>query len=352
MSEQPCVKYQQLAELIKTLGNDDPDWVAIILFVRNLLTRLTVYSDEKKVEIQREVFAELANKDFSKEGLERVVVMLDMFLMQTIGTLELEEALAQEKRSAAALLNEMREIMESMHGNADRRSHRMDVFKEEAVGAIKSEKDRSLIVSKVRDMIQDLVVEFKEEARELQDKANTLERTASFDPLLIDLHNRRALEAFLNEAVQEVVDKGRSLCMMMIDVDHFKRVNDTYGHQAGDDVLRALSRIISAHAMQYHGYTARYGGEELVVVVQGMDEEQASVKAEAIRADVDNYDFRIRTDGKLCDPPIQFTVSIGVAQCASGWGITELIHAADSALYQAKERGRNQVVSVAVSGKN
>ncbi len=157
---------------------------------------MTVYSEEKKGEIQREVFAELAKKDFSETGFDTILAMLDMYIMQTIGTLELEESLAQEKRSAAQLLNEMTEIIDSMQGSADRQNRKLDAFKEQTVGVIESGKDRSFIVAKVRDMFQDLIVEFKEEARELQAKAKLLEHTANFDPMLTELHNRRAMDAF------------------------------------------------------------------------------------------------------------------------------------------------------------
>ncbi|WP_319469887.1 GGDEF domain-containing protein [uncultured Pseudodesulfovibrio sp.] len=334
---------QHLAAILKKFGVDDPDWVAVILFVRNLLGRLTVYSEEKKGEIQREVFAELAKKDFSETGFETIIAMLDMYIMQTIGTLELEESLAQEKRSAAQLLNEMTEIIDSMQGSADRQNRKLDAFKEQTVGVIESGKERSFIVAKVRDMFQDLIVEFKEEARELQAKAKLLEHTANFDPMLTELHNRRALDAFLLDVMRDQDENSAPLSMMMIDVDFFKDVNDTYGHQAGDDVLRALSRIISAHAIQYQGFTARYGGEEIVIVMQDMKRNIAAIKAEAIRSDVENYDFRIRTDGKLADTPIQFTVSIGVSAWQPGWGAGEFVHAADTALYAAKNSGRNKV---------
>jgi diguanylate cyclase (GGDEF)-like protein len=152
------------------------------------------------------------------------------------------------------------------------------------------------------------------------------------------------LDAFAQAAVLAQA-KGQTgpLSLMMIDVDHFKRVNDTYGHQAGDDVLRALARIITAHAIQYQGFVARYGGEELVVAVRNMPLDKAVLKAEAIRINVEKYDFRIRTDGRLAETPLQFTVSIGVAQCLPGWDAGRLISAADAAMYQAKSNGRNRV---------
>lgn len=334
----------ELSAILKNFGIDnDQDWLAIVLFVRNLLTKLSIYSDKKKIEIQQEIFKELAKKDFSDKQFETIIAMLDMYIMQTIGALELEESLAQEKRSATQLLNEMHGIINSMQGNCDRQNRKLDAFKEQTVGVIKSGKDQSFIVSKVRDMFQDLIVEFKEEAKELQAKARMLEHTANFDPMLTELHNRRALDAFINDAVLGQRKKNAPLSLMMIDVDHFKKVNDTYGHQAGDDVLHALARIICAHAIQYQGFTARYGGEELVIVMKGMTLDKAILKAEAIRADVESYDFRIRTDGQLANKPIQFTVSIGVAQWRTDWNSGKLVNAADTAMYEAKNSGRNQV---------
>jgi len=333
----------ELTEILTKFGISDPDWASIVLFVRNLLNKLTVYTDEKKAEIQREVFAELAKKDFSGKHLEAVLAMLDMYVMQTIGALELEEALTREKRSAAQLLNEMDEIIDSMTGANDRQNRKLDAFKERTVGVIESGKDKSVIVSKVRQMFQELIVEFKEEAAELQAKATRLEHTANFDPLLTELHNRRALDAYIHEAVLSQRKDSKPLCMMMIDVDHFKIVNDTYGHQAGDDVLHALARILTAHAIQYHGFSARYGGEELVIVAKGLPADVAVLRAEALRRDVEEYDFRIRTNGKLADTPLKFTVSVGVAVWQNGWDAGQFVHAADEAMYIAKNSGRNQV---------
>jgi diguanylate cyclase (GGDEF)-like protein len=337
----------ELADVLSHFGVEgDPDWMAVVLFVRNLLIRLSVYTPEKKAEIQHEILAELAKGDFSQAHFDEVVAMLDMYIMQNIGALELEESLTQEKRSATQLVNEMNAIIDSMQGHGERQNRKLDAFKENTVGVIQSGKDRSLIVARVRDMFQELIVEFKEEAKELEARARMLEHSANFDPMLTELHNRRALDAYLHNAVMgQRKEQSGPLSLLMIDVDHFKRVNDTYGHQAGDDVLHALARIITAHAVQYQGFAARYGGEELVVVLRNMPLETATFKAESLRTSVEKYDFRIRTDGRLADTPLQFTVSIGVAQWLPGWDAGKLISAADSAMYQAKARGRNRVVS-------
>lgn len=323
------------------IGNE-PDWIAVVLFIRNLLTKLSIYTDEKKAEIQEEVAKELVKKDFSASHFEEIIAMLDMYIMQTIGALELEEALTREKRSAAQLINEMDEIIDSMHGSNERQNRKLDAFKERTVGVIRSSADKSIIVSKVRGLFNELIAEFKQEAADLHAKAQMLEHTANFDPMLTELHNRRAFDAFLQDAVTKQQKESISLSLMMIDVDHFKQVNDTYGHQTGDDVLRALSRILTAHAIQYQGFVARYGGEELAIVATGMEQFLAAIKAEAIRAGVEAYEFRTRVNGKL-DQQVKFTVSIGVAQLQDGWDVGQLIQAADEALYEAKNSGRNKV---------
>lgn len=337
-------RMQELMAILKKFGIEgDPDWMAVVLFVRNLLMQLSIYSNDKKAEIQREVFGELLKKDFSEEHFNEVVAMLDMYIMQTIGALELEESLAREKRSAASLLNEMDEIIDTMQGTNERQTRKLDAFKEQTVGVIQSGEDKSVIVSRVRKMFQELIVEFKEEAKELNERALMLERTAKFDPLLTELHNRGALDSYLHETVSLLNKEGGTCSVMMIDVDHFKTVNDTFGHQAGDDVLRALARILTAHAIQFQGFAARYGGEELVIVMRNTPLEMAVVWAETIRGSVEQYDFRVRKNGQLAEEPLQFTVSIGVAQWRRGWDAGKLISSADQAMYDAKSGGRNQV---------
>ncbi|MEF2231470.1 MAG: diguanylate cyclase [Pseudodesulfovibrio sp.] len=333
------------ADILNKFGiDDDPDWLAIVLFVRNLLRHLSVYSGDKKREIQQEVFRELSKKDFSRQQFDTVVAMLDMYLMQTIGALELEEALAREKRSAMALVMEMNEVIATLRGSSERQTRRLDDFGERTVGVIASSRERSAIVSRVRDMFQELIAEFQEEARELTDRARLLEHHANFDPLLSGLRNRRSLDDYLEESVAALGDDSLPLSLIMFDVDHFKRVNDTFGHQVGDDVLRALAGIVSANAAQYRGFTARYGGEELVVVLKNIPLSIASLCAETIRVEVERYDFRIRTGGELSQEPVRFTVSAGVAQWRPGWDAARLMGAADAAMYRAKSGGRNRVV--------
>jgi diguanylate cyclase (GGDEF)-like protein len=113
----------------------------------------------------------------------------------------------------------------------------------------------------------------------------------------------------------------------------------------GDGVLRVLAAVVSAHSMQFKGYAARFGGEELVVLCEGLDEASAVVRAEGIRVDVANCPYQPGLSGQGPTESISVTVSIGVAQFKPGQTTCDLVLAADQAMYAAKTRGRNMVLA-------
>lgn len=333
-----------LAEILDDFGiTSDTDWISIVLFVRNLIQNLSVFSDESKAEIQQAVFAELGTKDLSDERYIKVLDMLDIFILRNEATLEMEKRLAAEKRSAAALLSEMNVLIDTIRGTQHKQEQKLGDFEDRTVGVIEESEDHSVIVSKVREMFKELVMEFREEAQEWEALASELQRSANFDPLLTGIYNRRAFESHLLASIRRAERKDITLTLMMVDVDFFKAVNDTYGHQVGDDVLRALSRILVSQALQFEGYVARYGGEELVILAEDLDEETAMTRAESIRKDVEQYDFRVRSSDGASSEPRHFTVSVGVAQMRPEWHAGDLVRAADKAMYMAKKAGRNKV---------
>lgn len=343
----------ELRKILSEFGiSSELDWMAIVLFVRNLVRDLTVFSDELKAELQRDVFRELGSKNLSQEKYAHLIEMLDIFVMRNVATTQLEQALTAEKRSAAALLSEMNNLIDTIRGTRKQQEARLEDFEDQTVGVIQDgegEEDRSFIVAKVREIFKELVNEFQEESEEWESLASELLHTASFDPLLTEIYNRRAFDASLLEAVRRSRRNGTTLTIFMVDVDHFKEVNDTHGHQVGDDVLKALASIVSSQAIQFQGYVARYGGEELIVMSEGLDEERSFLCAEAIRQDVEQYDFLIRTEKTAPKTLLKFTVSIGVSLLRPEWGAGELVQAADKAMYRAKEAGRN-LVRVAPAG--
>ncbi len=169
----------------------------------------------------------------------------------------------------------------------------------------------------------------------------TIQREANLDGLT-ELANRRVFDLRLEKEVQDAQIHGRSCALVLFDLDHFKAVNDQYGHQAGDAVLRAVSSVmrdvVSHVRTGEKAITARYGGEELAVLLPGFRLDGAMRIAESVRTAVE------RTIVHYNNEPIHVTISVGVAVFPQhARSAKELLSAADHALYEAKRSGRNRV---------
>ena len=150
--------------------------------------------------------------------------------------------------------------------------------------------------------------------------------------------NRRHIDDALDRLTSTSRRHQQPLAVLMFDIDHFKHINDTRGHAAGDAVLRSLAQII-AKTIRRSDVVFRYGGEEFVVLLAHTDEEGARVMAERVRILVAaSKDLR-----KDACPGV--TVSIGIGTLAANDDVASLCHRADTALYRAKNEGRNRVVS-------
>ena len=161
---------------------------------------------------------------------------------------------------------------------------------------------------------------------------------ASHDPLT-GIGNRSTLAKELEKEVGRAIRYNRPLSLLMIDIDRFKRVNDEFGHQAGDKVLIELAKVFEL-AIRRADTAGRYGGEEFLVILPELDHEQALLLAERIRLAVEMR--AVRVEGKM----INVTISIGVASFPEhGVEAENLVHASDDAMYKAKENGRNQIAS-------
>ena len=158
---------------------------------------------------------------------------------------------------------------------------------------------------------------------------------------LTKVYLRRYFEQQLEAKLEEVREKNTPLSLLVLDIDKFKHTNDTYGHQAGDVVLKSLGRVLNKCVRPATDTVARYGGEEFTVILPGADPALAEKVATRIRKAVESERFAIG-DGQ----EIRKTVSIGIATVPGGEKETKarLIKKADYALYEAKETGRNKVV--------
>lgn len=158
---------------------------------------------------------------------------------------------------------------------------------------------------------------------------------------LTGLHNRRYLDSHLETLFERALARKRPLSMMMTDLDRFKAINDTYGHEGGDEVLREFARRLKGN-VRGMDLACRFGGEEFVIVMPDTEAEVAQRVAERVRADIENQPFMIG------DRAVPITVSIGVAAMGQGADTAQaMLRRADLALYDAKNSGRNRVVAAA-----
>lgn len=191
--------------------------------------------------------------------------------------------------------------------------------------------DAGELVARVR--VQQKIKALQDELR----RSNEMLKELSNTDYLTRLYNRRFIMDALENEFQRIRRKGGHLSLIIADIDHFKRVNDIYGHQQGDMVLVEVSRVTKEKLRRYD-VPARYGGEEFLFLLPEADLEEAHVVAERLRESVEETRFA---------PPmgdLVVTISLGLATYPGKPmdSVDELIRAADAALYLAKERGRNR----------
>lgn len=166
---------------------------------------------------------------------------------------------------------------------------------------------------------------------------DALREMAMADPLT-GLANRRQLDNVLEIQLAEAQRLGQSISCLMLDVDHFKRFNDAFGHDAGDAVLREVGAVLKSLTRE-HGLAFRYGGEEFLLLMPGLDADLAAARAEEIRTRIGT--LRLTHDGQELGP---VTASIGVSSAPAHCTIDRLVQTADAALLRAKAEGRDRVL--------
>ncbi len=293
------------------------------------------------VELKRTIDILVANKRKFDAATNR-----DLYVTY-VGSKGTDEAVAhQVSQQLHAVLASAQQFLSS--AIADNRSH---------IEAISNVADRSEIGTDPRLLIETLMNElssaatratkletqFVEKSRELdliRESLSKSEERARTDTLT-GLPNRRALEEFCLTAQAAAMEGGQPLSAFLIDIDHFKKFNDSFGHGVGDQVLRLVAKALRERVREID-LPARYGGEELIAVLPDTDLAGCAVVAERIRRALSECKITRRSTGQEL-PGI--TVSIGVGQFQPGESMEDLIERCDRALYQAKRTGRNRVVT-------
>lgn len=156
---------------------------------------------------------------------------------------------------------------------------------------------------------------------------------------LTGIYNRRYFEVHFKTLIDQAISTNKPLTLLMFDIDHFKHINDTYGHIPGDEVLKQLAKLVMQN-IRITDLFARYGGEEFLIVLPDSDEQHTKQISERLRQNIENHNFIISADpGK-----IKCTISGGITRLLKDDNQETIIKRADKALYTAKENGRNRLI--------
>lgn len=190
-----------------------------------------------------------------------------------------------------------------------------------------------LTLSLIGKWVSDIRVRIGRQARELQEAVDTVKQMATTD-MLTGALNRRMMTDLAETELRLIERTGAPLCVALIDIDHFKHVNDHFGHHAGDAVLRGVAQHTQGQIRQVDKFS-RWGGEEFLIMLPTIASAEAMIAIERLRQSVETLNF----PGY---PQLRITFSAGLAQALPGETLEHLIERADQALYDAKHQGRNR----------
>ncbi len=198
------------------------------------------------------------------------------------------------------------------------------------------------ITRTMADNNRNLNAKLQKSTQQIEDLHKDLEQARSesnTDPLT-GLANRKKFDSALRKSFEAFHECNQDLCLLIVDIDHFKKFNDTWGHQTGDQILRLVAQALRAN-LKGRDLAARYGGEEFAIILPDTTLENAFIVADQIREDIATKELIKRSSGENLG---RLTVSIGIATAIPRDMPASLIAKADKALYEAKETGRNRCV--------
>lgn len=308
-----------------------PDWEWVV--GANVSTDEIRYTiKERREEMQRQV----------RERLLTIAIAIFAIILFALFVLSL--IISQVYRSYS-VFSSFFEKASSQYTEIDLDQLDYNEFRDLATMGNKMLQERTRMENGIRKMNELLQNRVQDQAREFLDlnesiESRILEQTISLKKLadtdgLTGLYNRRYVFEALDTLAGDKRARGKDISVIMLDLDNFKRINDTYGHQFGDTVLREVGETIMAQA-RITDIVGRYGGEEFIVVLPGTDLENGVRVAERIREEVRNINFGV--EGLIV------TISGGIAQMKDET-TAELVGRADKLLYRAKKRGRNRIES-------
>ncbi len=256
-------------------------------------------------------------------------------------------ALGDFRDATWSFVSGLRRSLSAEQGSDRRIAHRMrrleGAVRKGEPSAIKSEAEQTVtllteFLAERGARHQEQITEMASRLEGLRDELDNVRKQAAIDPVT-KLFNRAAFDEQIEREVDLATLFGKRGCLLMIDIDHFKWVNDTHGHPCGDEVLKQFASTLSRCFMRRDDFVARYGGEEFVVVLRELELPVATDVAERGMNAIRNLEV---FHGEM-EQPIRMTASIGIARLRQGETASSWVERADRALYQAKNAGRDRI---------
>jgi diguanylate cyclase len=263
-----------------------------------------------------------------------------------------QRAVRDTEKASTLMLGEIEQIMDMLDealGSTAKYGESLQAFSNDLAGPVDRNRIRELVASVVRathqvtETNQHLESRLKETRGEIETLRETLEcvRIEAVTDPVTGIANRKHFQDMLHKSVEVAEAQRGNLSLIVIDIDHFKRFNDLYGHLTGDQVLRLVSMTMREQ-VKSRATLARFGGEEFGIILPGSNLADARVVAEEIRQSVLNRELIKRSTGESLG---KITVSVGVAALRHGEPGTALLERADQCMYVAKRTGRNRTVT-------
>jgi len=286
--------------------------------------------------------------DLYERGIVPNTELVETLYQEFFRSTEIEERMSQASEKISASLDEVHSVIGSAQGTADNYSGLLESASSDLESAPNQTALKSLtgtLLSETRKMqetnseLENRLNDTKKDVSRLQEELDRTRRDSMLDPLT-RLSNRQAFDLGIASAIEDTKKNNEPLSLLMMDIDHFKLFNDTYGHQTGDQVLQLVAKTIQK-SIRSTDFVARYGGEEFIAFLPLTKLSGALKIAEALRKAVYARKLVKRsTNEKLGN----ITISVGIASLHPEDTASSLIGRADRCLYAAKRTGRNKVL--------
>ncbi len=320
---------RQLRDQLSSQSDGDSAWVGILEEIAGLFAN--VLNDVESDLHETESF--LATLNARLQEIDAVFLRMNDFHEQSMA-----HGNTLRKQVDDEVGGVRRDVSEAVDLEAFKTlvTRRLDAIQGRVVQHLSEEQERIQTASRDAKDMQTRIKSLEEEGQSLRGRLAEAQSMAITDALT-GLPNRAAYDRHVDEEFARWKRFGKPLTMLVWDVDNFKRINDTFGHQAGDKVLRVIGQVL-ASSVRETDYVARYGGEEFVMLMPGSDQEQVGQVANKIRSNVEEKPFHASRKR------IPVTISCGYSQFRQGDTPDEVFQRADGALYKAKQSGRNRCV--------